>query len=304
MNTARIVVLAIAVGAGGVAAYLASGSDNKPAPAAPAAQLPTVDVLVAKSDIGLGQTVKPEDMHGRPGRRRPRATPSFAATNAPTRPPSSPARSRALPSSRANRSASRSWSRPTAPASWRRSCPPACAPSRPKSRRKPAPAASSCPTTASTSSCPSARRIRTGFGRGRHRQLRNHPVEYPRARDRPGAEGKRRPEHRGRQDRHARTEARTGRDARRARARPARCRWRCAASPTSTWPRTPTIRFEKARRKRQRRSLRRPERDDDDRSDERTHDMKCGEISASDADLLWSAPCRFRPSPRSRSTRR
>src|SRR5665213_1285649 len=62
MYTARIVVLTIALSAGGVAAYLASGSDNKPAPAAPAAQLQTVDVLVAKSDIGLGQTVKPEDL--------------------------------------------------------------------------------------------------------------------------------------------------------------------------------------------------------------------------------------------------
>jgi pilus assembly protein CpaB len=62
MNTARIVVLTIAVGAGGIAAYLASGSDSKPPPAEPVAQLPTVDVLVAKSDIGLGQTVKPEDM--------------------------------------------------------------------------------------------------------------------------------------------------------------------------------------------------------------------------------------------------
>src|SRR6202043_3744199 len=61
MNTARIVVLAIAIGAGGIAAYLASGSD-KPAPAAPIAQLETVDVLIAKSDIGLGQTVKPEDL--------------------------------------------------------------------------------------------------------------------------------------------------------------------------------------------------------------------------------------------------
>ena len=61
MNTARIVVLTIAVGAGGVAAYLASGSD-KPAPAAPVAQLPTVDVLVAKSDIGLGQSLKPDDL--------------------------------------------------------------------------------------------------------------------------------------------------------------------------------------------------------------------------------------------------
>ena len=62
MNTARIVVLIIALGAGGVAAYLASGSDNKPAPTQPVAQMGTVDVLVAKSDIGLGQTVKPEDL--------------------------------------------------------------------------------------------------------------------------------------------------------------------------------------------------------------------------------------------------
>ena len=62
MNTARIVVLIIALGAGGVAAYLASGSDNKPAPAQPVAQMETVDVLVAKSDIGLGQTVKLEDL--------------------------------------------------------------------------------------------------------------------------------------------------------------------------------------------------------------------------------------------------
>jgi pilus assembly protein CpaB len=62
MNTARIVVLTIAVGAGGIAAYLASGSDNKPPPTEPVAQLQTVDVLVAKSDIGLGQTVTPEDL--------------------------------------------------------------------------------------------------------------------------------------------------------------------------------------------------------------------------------------------------
>ena len=61
MNTARIVVLIIALGAGGVAAYLASGSD-KPAPVQPVAQMETVDVLVAKSDIGLGQTVKLEDL--------------------------------------------------------------------------------------------------------------------------------------------------------------------------------------------------------------------------------------------------
>src|SRR5690242_20393849 len=62
MNTARIVVLAIAIGAGGIAAYLASGSDEKPAEVAQAPQMQTVDVLVAKSEIGLGQTVKLEDM--------------------------------------------------------------------------------------------------------------------------------------------------------------------------------------------------------------------------------------------------
>ena len=61
MNRARIVVLSIALGAGGLAAYLASGSGEAPAPA-PVAQIPTVDILVAKSDIGLGQSVKPDDL--------------------------------------------------------------------------------------------------------------------------------------------------------------------------------------------------------------------------------------------------
>jgi pilus assembly protein CpaB len=63
MNVARIVVLAIALSAGGVAAYLASGSDNnKSAPAEPVAKLQTEEVLVAKSDIGLGQTVSPDNL--------------------------------------------------------------------------------------------------------------------------------------------------------------------------------------------------------------------------------------------------
>jgi pilus assembly protein CpaB len=61
MNTARIVVLTIAVGAGGVAAYLASGSDTKPPPE-PVAQMQTVDVLIAKTDIGLGQSVTADDL--------------------------------------------------------------------------------------------------------------------------------------------------------------------------------------------------------------------------------------------------
>jgi pilus assembly protein CpaB len=62
MYTARIVVLTIALSAGGVAAYLARGSDNKSLPTEPVVQLQTVDVLVAKIDIGLGQSVTPENL--------------------------------------------------------------------------------------------------------------------------------------------------------------------------------------------------------------------------------------------------
>src|SRR5713226_9155713 len=62
MYTARIVVLTIALSAGGVAAYLARGADNKTLPAEPVVQLQTVDVLVAKADIGLGQSVTPDNL--------------------------------------------------------------------------------------------------------------------------------------------------------------------------------------------------------------------------------------------------
>ena len=62
MNTARIVVLTIALGAGGVAAYLVYSTDKVAPVAEPVAQLPTVEILVAKSDIGLGQSLKPDDI--------------------------------------------------------------------------------------------------------------------------------------------------------------------------------------------------------------------------------------------------
>jgi pilus assembly protein CpaB len=63
MYTARIVVLTIALSAGGVAAYLASGTATKQAlPVEPVVQLKTVDVLVAKSDIGLGQSATPDNL--------------------------------------------------------------------------------------------------------------------------------------------------------------------------------------------------------------------------------------------------
>jgi pilus assembly protein CpaB len=62
MNIARIVVLTIALSAGGVAAYLARGTDTTSVPVEPVAQLPTTEILVAKTDLGLGQLLKPEDL--------------------------------------------------------------------------------------------------------------------------------------------------------------------------------------------------------------------------------------------------
>ncbi len=62
MNTARIVVLTIAIGAGGVAAFLASGSDPKPPAPQVVMKAETVDVLVARGDIGLGQRVTADDI--------------------------------------------------------------------------------------------------------------------------------------------------------------------------------------------------------------------------------------------------
>jgi pilus assembly protein CpaB len=64
MKPARIVVLVIAVAAGGIAALLAGRSDPPPeAPApAPVVQLETVDVLVANSDIGLGHAISAQEL--------------------------------------------------------------------------------------------------------------------------------------------------------------------------------------------------------------------------------------------------
>ena len=50
MNTARIVVLTTADGAGGIAAYLANRSDNPRLPSEPVARLPAMDALVAKGE--------------------------------------------------------------------------------------------------------------------------------------------------------------------------------------------------------------------------------------------------------------
>jgi pilus assembly protein CpaB len=62
MKAARLVVLVIALGAGGVAALLAGRSKTPDVKPVAAVKPSTVDVLVAKADIGLGQPVSPGEM--------------------------------------------------------------------------------------------------------------------------------------------------------------------------------------------------------------------------------------------------
>jgi pilus assembly protein CpaB len=62
MKAARIIVLGVALAAGGAAAFLVGSDDEKPPEAPPAAQLQTTDVLIAKSDIGMGTAIASQDL--------------------------------------------------------------------------------------------------------------------------------------------------------------------------------------------------------------------------------------------------
>ena len=62
MKAARLVVLGVAIAAGGLAALLAGGGDEPPPAPAPVAQLETVDVLVANREIGMGQSITAGDL--------------------------------------------------------------------------------------------------------------------------------------------------------------------------------------------------------------------------------------------------
>jgi pilus assembly protein CpaB len=63
MKGARIVILGIALAAGGAAAFLMKGGDEPPpAPAPVAQQLDTDEVLVAGSDIAIGQSVSAQTL--------------------------------------------------------------------------------------------------------------------------------------------------------------------------------------------------------------------------------------------------
>jgi pilus assembly protein CpaB len=63
MKAARLVVLGVALAAGGIAALLASRDNpSEPPKVANVVPLDTVEVLVAKSDLGMGQVIKDQDI--------------------------------------------------------------------------------------------------------------------------------------------------------------------------------------------------------------------------------------------------
>ncbi|HEY7231464.1 MAG TPA: Flp pilus assembly protein CpaB [Pseudolabrys sp.] len=63
MKTARVVVLTVALAAGGVAALLAGRSEKSPPQKVDAPKFEAVDILVAKSDIPRGQALSPADLN-------------------------------------------------------------------------------------------------------------------------------------------------------------------------------------------------------------------------------------------------
>lgn len=62
MKAARIIVLTVAVAAGGVAAMLAGRSEKPSEVRSEAPKFDTVEVLIAKSDIARGQTLSPAEL--------------------------------------------------------------------------------------------------------------------------------------------------------------------------------------------------------------------------------------------------
>ena len=63
MKGARILVLGVALAAGGAAAYMMKSEEAAPVVQAPAApKLDVVDVLVAKGDIGIGQNITKDNL--------------------------------------------------------------------------------------------------------------------------------------------------------------------------------------------------------------------------------------------------
>jgi pilus assembly protein CpaB len=62
MKAARLVVLGVALAAGGIAAFLAAGHYETPPPPPPPPPLATVDILIAKNDLSRGQVIAAGDV--------------------------------------------------------------------------------------------------------------------------------------------------------------------------------------------------------------------------------------------------
>src|SRR5262249_5693313 len=83
MKAARIVVLGIAVAAGGLAAMLAGGYESAPPPppVAPAPQIATTEVLVARNDVGMGTALSDQDTEWQTWPEAAAANPAFIRKN-------------------------------------------------------------------------------------------------------------------------------------------------------------------------------------------------------------------------------
>jgi pilus assembly protein CpaB len=77
MKAARILILGVALAAGGVAAYLVTSEEPPPAAPAPVAAAPTDEVLVASGDIGIGQAVSVQTLRWQAWPATATASPNF-----------------------------------------------------------------------------------------------------------------------------------------------------------------------------------------------------------------------------------
>ena len=230
MKPARLIVLFIAIAAGGIAALLAGRSDQAPPPPAPVAQIETAEVLVANAEIGMGHSIVPQDLRWQTWpaaaagasyirkSERPDAADRAGGLDcaghvfrwrADPREQADPRRRRRLHGGHPAHRHARGLDRHLAGARRRR-------------------------VRASQRSCrrhPDPPRQGRGGEQRRHRGAgqRDHPDQCAGAGDRQDGRGKERPDQRGRHDRDARADAERWPSGSRSRTSSARCRWRCAA---------------------------------------------------------------------------
>ena len=216
MKAARLVVLGVALAAGGDRRHAGERQSRRPKPPKappPPPPLATVEVLVAKTDLGRGQVVGEGDVGWQTW---PAARPTRASSKRPTgrtRSKISSAPSCACRSRRASRSATQGRLRQGLRLHGRD---PAAGHARGidgrfagNRRRRLHPAQRPCRRRADAA--------RQGGGKDHRRReihQRHDPAQCAGARDRSGGRGKGRPEGRGRQDRDARARSAAGRDAR------------------------------------------------------------------------------------------